>query len=399
VSNKSADDDLKTVPTHFSDTSNGYCGPRRSVIAAACAVASIGIIATGWWLSSAQRSDASTSATPITKLQGQPALTQGVDESATAIVIPDPTGSPPGLLDRFLPHLVTPSAASVARTAPPTGIVIRQTASVTEPVSQRARTANPDDQNTDSTMHLEAPPSQDAQAQADLASIGRTDQARLIAQSNRSHSSANEEFFRSSEEHVGYVAPTSTDELWATTTISCRLETLIDSALPGVVRARVVQPVYDSRSHNHVVIPTGTLVAGNYNTRVVGGQARLLVAWTRLYFPDGRKFAMGSQEGADAAGAAGFEGRVNAHTGQALRAGLLMTLFGVGTALLNPPSSILTTQSIGSQLSQAAGGELSQVGNRIADRQLQQGPTIRVAPPYEFQIVLLEDLPIGRYAK
>ena len=107
---------------------------------------------------------------------------------------------------------------------------------------------------------------------------------------------------------------------------------------------------------------------------------------------------MGSQEGADALGASGMVGRIDNHTGQVVRTGLLMTLLGVGTTLLNPPASLLSTQSVGSQIGQAAGGEISQIASRVASRQLEQGPTISISPPYDFQIMLLNDLPLQRYS-
>lgn len=315
-------------------------------------------------------------------------MAENGDDTTPAIVLADPTAQP--ALYRFLPplpHFATPT---------PTRIDVRQTATVeTQPVvprlsaDERVQPTDP----PDSRVAIDPPPSEDAQAQADLAAAGTRGYARTIAQNDQGDDGSGR------GEHVGYDAPTADDELWATTTISCRLETTIDSTLPGVVRARVVQPVYDSRTHDHIVIPAGTLVAGHYNSHVIGGQARLLVAWTRLYFPDGRRYDMGSEEGADSMGTAGFDGRVDEHTGAAIRTGLLMTLFGVGTALLNPPASILNTQSVGSQVGQVAGGQLSQLGTRIANRQLEQGPTIRVLPPYDFQIVLLDDLPLGQYAR
>jgi len=284
---------------------------------------------------------------------------------------------------------------------------VRQTASTDQGMTVPRLTANeqrvvddssPHDTKTryEMVMHLDTPPpSQDAQASADLG-VAHAYSGIQTAQNDANASSDGNHFVNHA--YVGYAPATSEDELYATTTIACRLETEINSEVPGVVRARVTMPVYDSHTHDHVVIPAGTIVAGLYSSHVIGGQSRLLVSWQRLYLPDGHKFDMGNQEGADALGAAGMVGRVDNHIGQAIRTGLMMTLFGVGTTLLNPPASILTTQSVGSSLGQAAGGELSQLSNRIASRQLEQGPTIRVSPPYDFQIMLLDDLPLQRYA-
>lgn len=399
---------MTSIPTRLHGAPSGFRGPRQTIILAAVLGASALLLGVVFAIAHAGGASdtAKASTPPLARVTPQAALPKQRGDAA-AVVIADPMGSP--VMYQFVPHFRMNPAAP-----PPTPQVsrveIRQSAStdqgtivprLTRDEQRLVDDSPPHDTNETKTryamvMHLDTPPpSQDAQASADLG-VAHAYSGVQTAQNDTNASSEGNHFVNHA--YGGYAPATSEDELYATTTIACRLETEINSEIPGVVRSRVTMPVYDSHTHDHVVIPAGTIVAGSYSSHVIGGQSRLLVSWQRLYLPDGHKFDMGNQEGADALGAAGMVGRVDNHIGQAIRTGLMMTLFGVGTTLLNPPASILTTQSVGSSIGQAAGGELSQLSNRIASRQLEQGPTIRISPPYDFQIMLLDDLPLQRYA-
>ncbi len=395
---------MTSIPTRLHGAPPGFRGPRQTIILAAALGASALLLGVVFAFTHAGKSPAATKASvaPLARVTPQSALPKQRGDT-TPVVIADPTGSPS--MYQFVPHFRSGAAAPPA--APVPRVEIRQSAPTDQgtivPRLTRDEQRLVDDSSPPDTktryamvMHLDTPPpSQDVQATADLG-VAHAYSGVQTAQNDANASTDANHFVNHA--YVGYAPATSEDELYATTTIACRLETEINSEIPGIVRARVTMPVYDSHTHDHVVIPAGTIVAGSYSSHVIGGQARLLVSWQRLYLPDGHKFDMGTQEGADALGAAGMAGRVDNHIGQAIRTGLMMTLFGVGTTLLNPPASILTTQSVGSSIGQAAGGELSQLSNRIASRQLEQGPTIRISPPYDFQIVLLDDLPLQRYA-
>lgn len=101
----------------------------------------------------------------------------------------------------------------------------------------------------------------------------------------------------------------------------------INSDLPGVVTARVMVDVYDSRTSVKLLLPKGALLTGRYNNSVDFGQERLQVAFTRLRMPDGSTYELPGAGGSDAAGRAGLSGDVNRHYlrvyGSALLIGML----------------------------------------------------------------------------
>ncbi len=64
------------------------------------------------------------------------------------------------------------------------------------------------------------------------------------------------------------------------------LLTGINSDLPGQITAQVSQHIYDTATGHNLLIPQGTRLLGQYQSGIIMGQERLLVAWNRLIFPD-----------------------------------------------------------------------------------------------------------------
>jgi type IV secretion system protein VirB10 len=95
----------------------------------------------------------------------------------------------------------------------------------------------------------------------------------------------------------------------AGTLIPAVLETPIDTAKPGLVRAMVSKDTlgFDGKK---ILIPRGSRLIGEYQSDVRPGQNRVLVNWTRLIRPDGVAIALASPA-ADSMGGAGIPGTVN----------------------------------------------------------------------------------------
>ena len=87
----------------------------------------------------------------------------------------------------------------------------------------------------------------------------------------------------------------------------------INSDLPGQVMAQVSQNVWDTATGRFLLIPQGTRLIGAYSSDVAYGQERVLMAWQRLIFPDGKTFDIRAMPGADSAGYAGFTDQINNH--------------------------------------------------------------------------------------
>jgi type IV secretion system protein VirB10 len=104
------------------------------------------------------------------------------------------------------------------------------------------------------------------------------------------------------------------------------LETAISSDLPGNVRASVTEDVY-SFDGRRVLIPKGTMLAGEYKSGLVRGQSRVLIVWTRMLRADGVSLMLGSY-GTDALGRSGVTGEVDTHFLDRFGNAALLTLTG-----------------------------------------------------------------------
>lgn len=172
------------------------------------------------------------------------------------------------------------------------------------------------------------------------------------------------------------------------------LECGINSDLPGQTCARVTENVYDTATGRHMLIPQGTKAIGMYDSRIAFGQSRLLVAWTRLIFPDGSSFVLEGMPGTDAAGNAGFDGDVNNHYGRLFLGAAMLSVISAGAQLSQPQQAQTGTNAPSAQqtIAAAMGQQLAQVSGSLINRNMQIQPTITQAPGYRFNITITKDM-------
>ena len=197
-----------------------------------------------------------------------------------------------------------------------------------------------------------------------------------------------------------YLPRLTHDQLDAMTPIPFSLVSRVDSDLPGCAIAQTTAPVFDSRSHRYIVIPAGSFGEVCYSSKLVAGQTRLLASVTRLRFPDGREFLFGKPGNVTGpGGASGLAGNIDKHVGQLYGGTALMTLLGAASAALTPATGggVYSEPTIGQQIASAAGGQLSNLGTKIIGAALQRPPTITLAPPYPFTVVVMHDLALRKY--
>jgi type IV secretory pathway VirB10-like protein len=189
-------------------------------------------------------------------------------------------------------------------------------------------------------------------------------------------------------------APVTAYELEAGTVIPAALVTTVNSDLPGTIVAQVSRDVYDSRTESTVLVPKGTRLIGAYDDRIVSGQSRVLVAWTRMVFPDGRSIRLPGVAGVDGTGAAGVEGSVNDHMGHVFATAALMSGLSAGAQLSQPEAigGTYAAPSAGQVAAGALGQEMSTVGLEMVRQGLSVKPTITVRGGVAVQVMLAQDV-------
>ncbi|QSB45652.1 TrbI/VirB10 family protein [Tsuneonella flava] len=188
-------------------------------------------------------------------------------------------------------------------------------------------------------------------------------------------------------------APASPNIVQAGSIIPAALITGIRSDLPGQITAQVTQNVYDSPTGRILLIPQGARLIGEYDSQITAGQTRVLLAWDRLILPDGRSIILERQPGADAAGFAGLQDRVDEHWGNMLKAAAISTLLGVGAEMATDNDSSLVQA-----LRYGTLNTVNQTGQQIVRRQLDVAPTLTIRAGFQLRVIVTRDLvlePIG----
>lgn len=197
--------------------------------------------------------------------------------------------------------------------------------------------------------------------------------------------------------------PRSPYELRAGFVIPGTLISGINSQLPGQIMAQLAQDVYDTATGKFKLFPQGSRLVGTYSSEVAYGQARVLVAWQRIVFPDGKAMDIGAMPGADGAGYAGFKDQVDNHYLRIFGSALLMSAISAGATLSqqqNQATGInngdIFAPNAQSTLSSALGQQLGQVTVQMIAKNLNIAPTLEIRPGYRFNIIVTKDLTLSK---
>jgi type IV secretion system protein VirB10 len=172
----------------------------------------------------------------------------------------------------------------------------------------------------------------------------------------------------------------------------------INSDLPGNIIAQVSQNVWDTARGQNLLIPQGTKLFGIYDSRVVYGQERVLVAWNRLIFPDGSAFTLGAMPGNDMAGYAGYTDEVNNHYPRIFGSAILMSLITGGMAYTmdsmdaSGNSGTDNTPSMQQEMASALAAQLGQATLQLLQKNLNIKPTLEIRLGYQFNVIVTKDL-------
>jgi len=193
-------------------------------------------------------------------------------------------------------------------------------------------------------------------------------------------------------------APRSPYELRAGFVIPAMLISGINSEVPGQIIAQISQGVYDTATGKHLLLPQGSRLIGGYSSDVSYGQSRVLVAWQRIVFPDGKAMDIGAMPGSDSAGYAGLHDQTNNHYVRIFGSALLMSGIVAGISLSQDRASSDNSdrETASSAMSEALGQQLGQVTAQMIAKNLNIAPTLEIRPGYRFNVMVTKDLTFSK---
>jgi type IV secretion system protein TrbI len=193
-------------------------------------------------------------------------------------------------------------------------------------------------------------------------------------------------------------APRTPYELRAGFVVPATLISGVNSELPGQIVAQVAQNVYDTPTGKYLLVPQGSRLVGSYSSDVAYGQARVLIGWQRIVFPDGKAMDLGAMPGADGAGHAGFKDEVNNHYFRLFGSALLMSAVtaGITYSQRQNQNSSTNAPTASSALSEAVGQQLGQVTAQLIAKNLNVSPTLEIRPGYRFNVIVVKDLTFSK---
>lgn len=189
-------------------------------------------------------------------------------------------------------------------------------------------------------------------------------------------------------------APATKYEIRAGMVIPATLISGANSDTPGQLVAQVSQNVYDTATGKYLMIPQGTRLVGAYASGVAYGQERLMCAWQRLIFPDGRTLDIGAMPGADSAGFSGFNDQVNNHWFKMLGAAFLMSgiTAAVSVSVDNSSSSTTNSTNMSDTMRESLATQFGTVIENVIQKNLNISPTLEIRPGYRFNVIVTKDL-------
>lgn len=171
----------------------------------------------------------------------------------------------------------------------------------------------------------------------------------------------------------------------------------INSDLPGQILAQVTDDVLDTPVGEYVLIPRGARLVGQYGSSPAYGSERLMMAFNRIIFPDGKAMDIGAMPGTGTDGYSGADAHVNNHLLSIFTSSVLLA--GVGTTVIltsqndyNSDGEIKARSAFAQELSETLGTAATQ----IIQRNLNVSPTLEIYPGYAFNVSLIKDLRFDR---
>jgi type IV secretion system protein VirB10 len=191
--------------------------------------------------------------------------------------------------------------------------------------------------------------------------------------------------------------PSSPYLVMAGTAITAVMVGGINSDLPGMIIGQVAETVHDTATGRFPLIPQGSRLIGSYDNMVSNGQSRVGVIWNRIIFPDTESIDLGSMEGADQGGYAGFHDRVNTHFWSKIGSAILISIAGAGVQLSQPQPPVNGYYNPQQIAAGALGQQFGELGQEYARAGLSIPNTLEIRPGYRFVVMVNKDMHLRPY--
>ena len=185
-------------------------------------------------------------------------------------------------------------------------------------------------------------------------------------------------------------------ELKVGTIIPAVLTSGINSDLPGQVIASVSQNVFDSATGQHLLIPQGSKLYGVYDSQIAYGQSRVLLAWSRINFPNGTTLNLDTMGGMDTQGFAGFEDKVDNHYAKIFGNALLLGMIS-GATQAGVSDSDSNNRSVSESVADGVTQQFGQTGSTLIQKNLDVQPRIIIRNGYRFNVMVNKDVLLSPY--
>lgn len=169
------------------------------------------------------------------------------------------------------------------------------------------------------------------------------------------------------------------------------MRTSVSSDLSGECKAQVDRPVYDTVMQQDLLIPPGSTLICTYSTEVTPGQEVMLLAFTRLIFPNGASVDLGGMNGANAQGGSGVPAQVNSRFWRIFGSSFLIAAVAKVAENKNSASNV-TINLPGSQASGVAANVLADVARKSLERNTTLRDELRIKPGDVITVVISQDM-------
>jgi type IV secretion system protein TrbI len=169
------------------------------------------------------------------------------------------------------------------------------------------------------------------------------------------------------------------------------MRTEVSSDLSGECKAQVDRPVYDSVLQQDLLIPPGSTLICTYSTEVTPGQEVMLLAFTRLIFPNGAWVDLGGMTGANPLGGSGVPAQVNSRFWRVFGSSFLIAAVAKVAENKNAASNV-TINLPGAQAGGVAASVLADVARKSLERNTTLRDELRIKPGDLITVIVSQDM-------